>query len=113
MLKPSDIVIMEGGFLIGIFGKAEVEHAAALIIRWHHVNSPDEWKSVCTREIAYLFLSDPKVIEWGFNPFWQPDPQMFFEYGLIDGWRHMDPLSKGTLTEKFHEGLERYARRVS
>lgn len=87
---PAQIRVMPGGFLVNRFGRAELEFAAAIIVRWHHVHSPEAWTTVTRRQIADFISADEQVREWLKNPFMQPDPSGLVAKGYIAGWESAD-----------------------
>lgn len=115
-IKPTDFPIGDSPIvqaLINTLGKSELEFAAALVIRYHHVHGLTEWTPVSRADIATLFdePADPIAAGWARNPFWRPDPHAFVSAGFIEGWLG-GADSKGTLTARFFEHVEReHARR--
>lgn len=110
-MKPTDIAIDPVGCIVDTLGRVELEFVAALIVRWHHLYSPDEWKPVSRAELALLFgfdetPPDELVAGWARNPFWRPDPMAFWRAGFITEWDR-DATARGTLTTTFFAGLAR------
>jgi hypothetical protein len=107
-IKPADIHLDYDPFaqdLINTLGRAELEFAAAMVIRWHHVHSPDVWVSVSRREIAQS-ITDPVIEVWAQNPFFRPDWMQLLRLGFIAGW-NADVDARGHLTEKFFAAYKR------
>ncbi len=102
--------------LINTLGRAELEFAAALVIRYHQAHGLTEWTPLSRNDIAKLFEKsnpDPIVAVWARNPFWNPDPYELANQGFITGWME-GPDAKGTFTLKFFEAVEHeHARRGS
>lgn len=98
MTLPKDIVFDPGPLpLIWRFGRSEVENAAAMVVRWHHVNSPDAWVAVSRRQIADFIGSDDVCREWFKNPFFGVAPRQLRDRGLFSGWEDDD--APGMFTE--------------
>jgi hypothetical protein len=96
--------------LAGTLHKAELEYAAALIVRWHKLHSSDAWIGFSREDIATLFNRsnpDPTLLEYGHNPFWQPDPMGLVENGYVDGWEPgpENAHTIGRFTDKFFEAV--------
>jgi hypothetical protein len=108
-MKPYNFQIDTSGMsaqLVGTLHKAELEFAAVLVIRYHHVHKLEAWTPISRRDVATLFESDTEgAMKWGKNPFWRPDPYGFFEQGYITGWGE-GPDVKGLLTQKFFDAVE-------
>jgi hypothetical protein len=105
--KPSQVSIDPIGAIVATLGKAEHEMCAALIVRWHHRHSPDEWTPMSRADVATLLDgNDELVASWGANPSWRPEPGAFAHAGFVDGWS-VGADAKGTLTAKFFEGIGR------
>lgn len=100
-----------GGMLIGTMEHGEVEFAAALVIRWHHLNSPTEWKPISRAALGEMLKTDEESKKWAQNPFWRPSPYEFQEKGFITGWGE-EPTAMGTLTQKFHDALLKRHKRL-
>lgn len=107
-LLPGDIKlpVKSFGILTGTMGKAELEAAACLIVRCHHVNSFTEWQPLQMPMLADLIRDDLVTREWGRNPFWQPRPYALQDAGFVEGWIVGDPTSSGMVTSKFAEMIE-------
>lgn len=88
-MKPKDIRII-GGLLPDRLGRAELEIAAAIVVRWHHVHSPEAWTTVTRRQIADFLSTDEQVREWLKNPFNRPEPAGLTAKGYIAGWESVD-----------------------
>jgi hypothetical protein len=74
-MKPSNFSIDSSGMsgqLIGTLHKAELEWAAVLVIRYHHMHKLEEWTPVSRSDVATLFSSDTEgAMRWAANPFWR------------------------------------------
>jgi hypothetical protein len=57
-VKPSEVPIDAMGCITDTLGRVEHEFVAALIVRWHQLHSPDEWKSISREDVATLFGTD-------------------------------------------------------
>jgi hypothetical protein len=102
MLKPDEVFIHPIGCLTNTMGKAELEFAAALIVRWHVVNGHADWVPFTRRQISELLdpeKPDPVAGEWASNPFWCPDPYGLVQNGYVTGWK--TPDAPGAVSEKF------------
>jgi hypothetical protein len=110
---PRQIVIYEdvGTTLPNTLGRFEREAAAALIIRFHQVNSPDTWRAFTPRELAEFAKTDDLVQRWGSNPFWRMDMNWLVDNGHLVGWTEGDPQSQVKVTEKFVAATALHARR--
>lgn len=98
--------------LVGTLHKAELEWAAALIIKWHKLRGCDNWIGFSRDDIATLFKedgADPTLLEYGRNPFWKPDPMGLVEAGYLEGWDYGPENSAliGRFTDKFFEAVAR------
>lgn len=95
--------------LTGTLHKAELEYAAALIIKWHKYRNCHNWVGFSRTDIATLFKenSDPTLLEYGRNPFWEPDPMGLLEKGYIEGWDYGPENADmiGKLTDKFLDAV--------
>jgi len=96
--------------LTGTLHKAELEFAAALIIRWHKLHSSETWIGFSRDDIATLFnpaSPDPGVLEYQGNPFWKPDPMGLVEKDFVDGWDYGPENAHmiGRFTNKFFEAV--------
>lgn len=107
--KPADLPLEPMGTFIDTLGSAETEMCAALIVRWHQAVGHADWVPVSRAELGEFLLTDPVIAAWAKNPFWHPVPFRFAAEGFIDGWS-TDPNTKGTLTPKFFEKLQKRAR---
>lgn len=105
---PTDIRLNGLGLLTDTLGQAELEAAAALIVRWHHVHELKDWQPVSRQDVLELFESDDVAQAWATNPFWRPAPFEFMNAGFIVGWSDSDAgvAAKGTLTQKFLDALQ-------
>lgn len=95
--------------LVGTLHKVELEYAAALIIKWHRLRKCENWIDFSRADIATLFKEDvdPTLLEYGRNPFWQPDPMGLLEKGYVEGWDYgpENVALLGRFTEKFFEDV--------
>jgi hypothetical protein len=102
-IRPSDVVIPPVGILTNTLGKAEVEAAAATVVRYHHANGLAKWTAVSRQQLADFCAADEVVQRWCDNPFWRPYPDRLIADGWVDGWKpgleHAD--LPGRVTEKF------------
>lgn len=96
--------------LVGTLHKAELEYAAALIIKWHKLRGSEAWINFSREDIATLFKADspdPTLLEYGRNPFWKPDPMGLVEQSFVAGWDY-GPENAGLIgrfTDKFFEAV--------
>lgn len=112
MLPPVKVMYDPGGMLIGTMDHGEVEFMAVLIIRYHHLISPDAWIPVSRAALATMLQHDDECKKWAENPFWRPSPYELQEKGYITGWGE-DPQALGILTDKFHEALAARHKRLN
>ena len=95
--------------LLDTLHKVELEYAAALIIKWHRQRDCESWISFSREDVATLFNVDvdQTLLEYGRNPFWQPDPMGLVEQGYVKGWEYgpENVALLGRLTEKFFEAV--------
>lgn len=115
MIRPSEVMLYPDVPFVGTFGKAETEQAAAILVRWHQLNSPDEWTSISRRELGNWMCGDINQTDemlkiWTTNPFFRPSPIGLIDGGLITGWEggRAEADNKGTVTDVFLEKLERW-----
>lgn len=94
-MKPSDIILSMPP-LSGVFGKAEGECAAAMLV-WYMKIHGDEWQPVTPSALGYALrvaVGEP-VISWATNPFFRPNIVYLSSKGFItklDG-SHDQPLA--------------------
>lgn len=103
--EPKAVGFHPGPFpLVDRFGRSEIENAAAMVVRWHHVNSPDAWVGVSRSQMAHFTLRDDLVREWFKNPFFGIRPDQLEERGFFLGWAG-DVESPGMFTQRGIECL--------
>jgi len=83
--KPSHVVLAVPP-LTGTMGRAEREHAAAIIVRTCQVQG-DEWKSVTEDQVMAMLTADLEAGTQPFvslikNPFFKPDPAALVAAGF-------------------------------
>lgn len=96
MIKPSEVVLGPDVPLVGTLGKAEFEHAAAMLVRACQVLG-DKWQPVDPDEGIEVFRKDveAKTAPWvhlNTNPFFQPDFRGLVEAGFAN-WTGPNKLS--------------------
>lgn len=82
---PSQIVLIVPP-LVATLGKAEIEHAAAVIVRACHANG-DRWQPVTWEQVAAALRSDGAANTQPFaalirNPFFRPDVHALIRAGF-------------------------------
>lgn len=100
-IQPGDILTPAMGVYSGTMGKYEIEAAAALVVRLHHVNEWIAWTAFEMPQLATLVRTDPVSIEWAKNIVWLPDMFGLMYRGYMAGWISGDPTSKALPTDKF------------
>jgi len=114
MFKPGDVLIDDDPIIpafVNTLGRSELEFCAGLIVRWHQVRGHADWVPVSRVDIAQFMQDyangDPYLSRCIRNPFWKPDPYTFSREGYID-WPENSPAdTKGELTSKFFEAVEK------
>lgn len=109
-IKPKSVAIPDSGIFVGTAGSAEKEAVALLVVRWHHLNSPEEWVGIRLGDFTNLLRVDEYAkSRFGDNPIllhcllYGMAP--FIEEGFVDGWVWGDKESVGIVTEKFTSAL--------
>lgn len=118
MFKPADVIIDDDPIVpafVNTLGRSELEFCAGLIVRWHQVQGYVDWMPVSRADIGEFMMKhrdDPYLSRCGRNPFWKPDPFAFARGGYISWPENSPPSTKGELTSKFFEAVEKeHARR--
>lgn len=109
-MKPSDIYLDPGAPLVSTMGRAEIEHAATLLVRACQALG-DEWQPIMAKQVGEVMKAD---IEAGVepikslarNPFFRPDFHELVARGFAQG----DLANHGpiALTEKGIATLARW-----
>lgn len=89
-MRPADVIMNDVGILTDALGKAELEAAAALVVRYHIAHGLEDWTPLTRRQIGEWLTTDDVVRKWAENPFWRPDPDALVEKGFVDGWTTVD-----------------------
>jgi hypothetical protein len=109
---PSGIALV-GVPLVGALGKAEIEHAAALIIRVCQVRG-DKWQPVDAEAIGDVLRAEVDAKNEPFcslvrNPFFRPDVWALIEKGF--GRWTAEPGGAVELTQQAFDALARWVNR--
>lgn len=107
---PRQIVLSELGTLPRTLGRFEREAAAALIVRFLQVKSPDAWIAFTPRDLGEFAWADEVIQGWARNPGWRLDVEWLVLNGHLTGWVDGDPLSQVQVTEKFVAAIALHAR---
>lgn len=100
-IQPANIMTPGHGAYTGTMKKYEIEAAAALVVRLHHVSGWTEWTAFEMPQLATLVRIDPVAMFWSTNIMWRPDVFALQDQGYMVGWVLGDPTSKAVPTDKF------------
>lgn len=106
---PFLVRVEQGGFLTGTLGNAQLEFAAAVIVRYHQDNGLVNWTPILAADF-FEWLKTSIVLEWMRNPVWRPNFVGLIDGGWISGWTTDEDREKrlaaiGTVTPKFIEAV--------
>jgi hypothetical protein len=103
--RPSQVVLAPVP-LVGTMRRAEVEFAAALLVRACQVLG-DRWQPLSWQQVAKVLRADrTSVAKWLANPFFRPDVHDLVARGYAAG----NPTAEVWLTAAGLEALERWVR---
>ncbi len=88
-MKPSEIPVNVTGCIGDTLGKHEAEAAAAVLVLYLREHG-DDWVGVTGNQMADWMKASEAILHWVKNPYWQPNPQLLKDNGLITGWEHPD-----------------------
>jgi hypothetical protein len=113
--KPSDVVLHVIP-LVGTMRKAEIEFAAACLVR-ACVMLDDAWQAVPVKKLAALFQTDVEaglqpMLSWSRQPFVRPAPALMVERGFAV-WSDSDTGDAIAFTDQGIEALRRWVRKAA
>lgn len=103
--KPADFLRFMP-FLPSVFGKAELEFAAVIVILWHVDQGLTVWTGVSPKTVVEWALKTemPLMVRLRTNPFFSSDFHGLQKSGFVWGWE--EPTEVGGFSES---GLARLA----
>lgn len=110
MIAPNQVKLPRIGILTATLDRAEPEAVGAVIVRWHHVHSPEEWSGIALDDFV-AFVKNDEVCQTWHNPIWTQTliygMHAVLDKGFVEGWVRGEPDSIGHVTEAFLERIER------